>query len=271
MNNELKQLRRHRTCTRIALVWSCGWLLASCLMLADLARAQSIYLDYSYGTVDAAMVNEASWIFRERFGMGMDTAGATTTGCGSNRISVRYASIVEWAAANPPSSSAYAFAAYCDNPQQMQVIWSPFTPMHVNGLRHEFGHAAGCYRHLPFFASNVMHSAGSAQFLTVSDMECVLAGAFWPVGVIDKCFVEVAPNLDMYIPSIAGLQVWLTYQGAMQWTLAASRATSLSCPGNALSGPVATFDDVRGYGLVPLSFVRLRNTGGTTWTLEAAR
>jgi hypothetical protein len=239
-------------------------------MLADLARAQSIYLDHSYGTVLQGVVTEASWIFRERFGLGMDIVGTTISGCGSNRISVRYASIVEWAAANPPSSSAYAFSAYCDNPQQMQVIWSPYLPMHVNGLRHEFGHAAGCYRHLPFFASNVMHAAGSAQFLTVSDMECVQSGAFWPMGEIDRCFVEVGSDLSMYIPGIAGLQVWMAYQGAMQWALTASRASNLSCPGNALSGSVATFDDVRGYGLVPLSFVRLRNIG-TTWTLEAAR
>lgn len=271
MKAELREIKHRRTCSRIALVWSCGWLMASCLMLADLARAQSIYLDHSYGTVDAAMVNEASWIFRERFSMGMDTAGTTTAGCGSNRISVRYASIVEWAAANPPSSSAYAFAAYCDNPQQMQVIWSPYVPMHVNGLRHEFGHAAGCYRHLPFFNSNVMHAAGSAQFLTVSDMECVQSGAFWPMGEIDRCFVEVGSDLSMYIPSIAGLQVWLTYQGAMQWTLAASRATSLSCPGNALSGPVATFDDIRGYGMPALTYARLRHLGGVIWILEAAR
>jgi hypothetical protein len=244
--------------------------MASCLMLADLARAQSIYLDHSYGTVDAAMVNEASWIFRERFGMGMDIAGTTTTGCGSNRISVRYASIVEWAAANPPSSSAYAFSAYCDNPQQMQVIWSPYVPMHVNGLRHEFGHAAGCYRHLPFFASNVMHAAGSAQFLTVSDMECVLAGAFWPAGEVDRCFVEVGFDLSMYIPGIAGLQVWMAYRGNNTWVERARRASTLSCPGNALAGPVATFDDIRRYGLVPLSYARLRESGGV-WTLEAAR
>ena len=266
MNNELKQLKRHRTCTRVAIVWSCGWLMASCLMLADLARAQSIYLDHRYGTVDAAMVDEASWIFRERFGMGMGIVGTTTAVCQSP-ISVRLAGVAEWAAVG---TTRDAVTTNCSLPLRYQIVWSPWVAITVRVMRHEMGHAAGCWQELPADALNVMHPNATATFLNVADMDCITASNRGPMGVVDKCFVEVASNLDMYIPSIAGLQVWLTYQGAMQWTLAASRATSLSCPGNALSGPVATFDDVRGYGLVPLSFVRLRNTG-TTWTLEAAR
>ena len=97
------------------------------------------------------------------------------------------------------------------------------------------------------------------------------SGAFWPMGVIDKCFAEVAPNLDMYIPGIAGLQVWMAYRGNNTWVETARRSSTLPCPGNALSGPVATFDDVRGYSLGNLSYVRIRNTGGPTWVLEAAR
>jgi hypothetical protein len=235
-------------------------------MLADLARAQSIYINNNYGAINQAVVNEASWIFRERFSMGMDTVGTTTAVCQSP-ISVRLAGVAEWAAVG---TTRDAVTTNCSLPLRYQIVWSPWVAITVRVMRHEMGHAAGCWQELPADALNVMHPNATATFLNVADMDCITASNRWPMGVVDKCFVEVATNLDMYIPGISGLQVWLTYQGAMQWALAASRATSLSCPGNALSGPVATFDDVRGYGIVPLSFVRLRNTG-TTWTLEAAR
>jgi len=236
-------------------------------------RAQAIYLNHDYGSVDAAKVDQAAWSIRQRTDMAMSIAGTTTTQCGQNLISVRYAGIAEWAAAN--AGSAYAFTANCANNQQMQVVWSPYVPMHVNGLRHELSHAAGCWQHLPFNTYNVMHPVGSAEFLTVSDTDCIINGAFWPLGTVDKCFVEVGATLGMYIPSVSGLQVWLGYQGMIggqhTWTETRRVATGLSCPGNALSGSVVEFDDVRSYSLGYLTYVRIRNTVGTTWVLEAAR
>jgi len=272
MNNELKQLRRHRTCTRIALVWSCGWLMASCLMLADLAKGQAIYLNHDYGAVDPVIVDKAAWSIRQRADMAIGIAGTSTTACG-NPITVRYAGIAEWAAINAPAG-AYAVTANCPTSPQKQVVWSPYSAMNVNGLRHELSHAAGCSQHL-FSTDNVMHAAGSAEFLTASDVDCIINSAFWPLGTVDRCFVEVGAAFDMYIPSVSGLQVWLGYQGIVggqhTWTETRRRVTGLGCPGNALSGSAVTFDDVRGYGMPALAYARLRHLGGVTWILEAAR
>jgi len=269
---DLKGLKRTILCERIAVIWSAGWGIASVLLMAALwphfASGQAIYLNHNGGTVDPDLVNEASWSIRERTGMGLDIAGTSTTACG-NPITVRFASVSEWAAINKPSY-AKAVTANCPVSPQKQVVLSPWDAPAVNTIRHELGHAAGCWKELSG-PENAMYSQVPAEFMTVADIDCIVAGAFWPLGMADRCFVEVGATMNMYIPSIAGLEVWLTYQGNYTWAVSRSKASTLHCSGNALSGSVATFDDVRGYSLGSLTYVRIRNTTGGLWVLEAAR
>jgi hypothetical protein len=269
MNNELKQLKRHRTCTRIALVWSCGWLVASCVLLADLVKAQGIKINHDLGPIPAELVREAAWGVRERTGIDMQVVGTSHVDCEQGYIIVRRASPAEWSGFQR-ADSVYSVANGCQGKGWGQVVWHPTKPVTLVGLVHELGHTAGCWTHLALFPTNAMYTDPVEPFVTSHDVACIKASSWWPSTGGNACYAQVTSDLRLYIPSIAGLAVWLEYQGGYQWKRARTRLAAHQCPGASLSGSVATLSDVRGYGLVPLSFVRLRNTG-TTWTLEAAR
>jgi len=278
INETLTELKTRRLCTMLAKVLIALTWLGVVAIVALPAHGQDIYINDAYGVVPRSVVNAASWGFRERLGMlDLSIRGTTATACDPDSISVRYASIPEWLALFPATTTAFAITDDCDQSgRAMQIIWSPYKPMTAIGLQHEIGHALGCYSHLNLFTNNAMHAVGAAEILTAADVVCVLGGTDWPIGTVDQCFVSLGATWDMYVPGIEGLQVWLAYKGINTstgqhtWQETTRRTSSLKCPGNDLRGNTVVFDDVRAYGLTSLTYARLRNVGAY-WTLEAAR
>lgn len=242
---------------------------ASVWMAWDLVYGQTIKINSDLGPIPAALVDEAAWSIRERLGINMQIVGTSNVDCEQGHVIVRRASPAEWQAFAFPES-VYAAASQCGGTGWGQVIWHPTKPVTLIGMRHELAHTAGCWTHFNILSWNVMFGDPYEPFLTADDLDCIRARNWWPRSGENECFAEVGPNLSLYIPSINGFAAWLRYQGGMDWTLYRSRATNVRCHGNTLAGQVAELRDVRGYGILPLTYVRLRQVNGI-WRLEAAR
>lgn len=238
-------------------------------------NGQTIKINSDLGPVPSALVEEAAWEFKNRLGINMDIVGTSHVDCEYGHIIVRRAGAVEWAGFGYPSS-VFAVSSQCGGVGWGQLIWHPTKPFHLIGLTHELGHNAGCWQELAIFDSNVMYGNPIESALTVHDTACITATNWWPRSGGDPCYARLADDMSLYIPSIgnatAGYKaIWLDHVAGNDWAVVRTRTTSLRCPGNVLNGPVATFDDIRGYGMVPLNYGRMRDVGGSVWRLEAAR
>ena len=125
----------------------------------------------------------------------------------------------------------------------------------------------------------MLPSAPVHAMVTQHDADYVLASPDWPTpNPPSYCHTELADDMTLHVPELAGRRYTLVYQGQVAgqhaWKIEYNYAnySSKGCTAATLSqnGTVAELFDVRSRTMGNLTYARLRESGGL-WRLEAAR
>lgn len=264
-------------------------IIASIIMAADLAKAQSVYWNpaNSVGAGHEAAIKQAVWSWGQRTGMAVTYAGITDAGeCEPNAITYRTATEAEWQVAGAAAGFSQfefqdflGFAFTCPY-GGYTLLLSPRHNASASTIAHELGHGLRGYGHLNVTSGALMLPASAGvTVVTQADADLVLASPDWPlINAPSYCHAELQDNYTLHVPEIAGTRVTLKYAGQqngyMGWTIQGqyTNHTSKGCSTAVMSqnGTVAELFDVRSRSAGNLTYARIRWVNGV-WRLEAAR
>lgn len=247
------------------------YVLLTLALLASGLQAQTVYVD---SNTDVATAQFVVWSWKLRSGMNVTYGGISSNACENNAIIIRKAYAGEWPY---PPGSVQASTGVCGTGGYRAYYPTSIT---LQAMSHELGHALENYvtGADPLICSPHTCDPGALMFSNpaiwaISQADITRGTPRWPVvNTPNLCYVELQPNLDLYVPEIAGYRVMLKYNGIVggQHTWINGNTTTnpapQGCTTATLSGNTATLTDVKGYPNLHYSAVLVSGPSGWTAT-----